>query len=101
MPDSKATRPDTGAVATEKSALSALALPRKLTQFGMFAERLFRAFWPLWTVFAVSLAALVFLAPLGLPLEAIWILGALFLLAFVAAGVWGARRFRLPPRDVG
>ncbi|MEM8582587.1 MAG: DUF4175 family protein, partial [Pseudomonadota bacterium] len=99
MANPKAARSDSRPAAPQTSALAALALPRKLTQLGMVAERLFRAFWPVWTVLALSLATLVFLAPLGLPLEVIWALAGLSLAGSLAAIAWGVRRFRWPIRQ--
>ncbi len=98
MADPKVARSDGRPAAPETSALAALSVPRKLTQLGMVAERLFRSFWPLWTVLALSLAVFVFLGPLGLPLEVIWAIAAVSLVGCVFSTIWGARRFRWPSR---
>lgn len=72
--------------------------PLRLTWAGLWAERLSRAFWPLWTVLLATLAVLAFGVPDMLPLEAAWAL----LVAAVAGGLWsvwhGARQFRRPRR---
>ncbi|WP_434617109.1 TIGR02302 family protein [Tabrizicola sp. M-4] len=79
-------------------ALKAIARPLRLTLLGMWAERLARCFWPLWSVLLLLLSALAFGLQDVLPLEAAWtglvlaILGALWTL-------WrGLRAFRRPTR---
>ncbi|PRY93640.1 uncharacterized protein (TIGR02302 family) [Hasllibacter halocynthiae] len=74
------------------------ALRRKiaLTRLGMTAERAVRAFWPLWTVTALTLAAALFNLHATAPIEAFWIGALAFLVAFITALVHGARRFRSP-----
>lgn len=78
--------------------LARLRLPLALTWAGMAAERLVRAFWPLWTLVAAMAAALM----LGLhdhpPVEAVWTLAALAGLAAVVFAVRGALAFRWPAR---
>ena len=67
-----------------------------LTRLGLTAERAVRAFWPLWTVTALALAAVLFNLHATAPVEAFWI-GALALGGgFVATALWGLRRFRMP-----
>lgn len=79
-------------------ALKAIARPLRLTLLGMWAERLARCFWPLWSILLLLLSALAFGVQDVLPLEAAWaglvlaILGALWTL-------WrGLRAFRRPTR---
>jgi uncharacterized protein (TIGR02302 family) len=62
----------------------------------MVAERLVRAFWPLWTAVLLALAPLMFGWQDWLPLEAFWTLVVVFGLAFATALLWGARRFKMP-----
>jgi hypothetical protein len=76
-----------------------LRRPLTLTWAGLIAERVVRAFWPFWTLLALSAAALM----LGLhdvaPVELVWVglvLAALGLLGFFA---WGLMRFRWPHRQ--
>ncbi|MCA8878967.1 MAG: TIGR02302 family protein [Rhodobacteraceae bacterium] len=73
-----------------------LAWPLRLTRLGLVAERVVRAFWPLWTVLLVVLAALLLGLHDILPLELVWT----GLLAAVATALWAAvfavRRFRWP-----
>ncbi len=83
--------------ATE-TALRRLIWPLRLTWAGLWAERLVRAFWPLWSVLAATLAALVLglhdLAPAG------WVRGGLIAagLGGLAALIFGLRAFRHPRR---
>jgi uncharacterized protein (TIGR02302 family) len=82
----------------EKSALSSIARPLRLTLLGMWAERLTRAFWPLWTVLLLALSALAFGAQDHLPLEAAWTALVLAVFATLYA-IWrGLRAFRAPTR---
>jgi uncharacterized protein (TIGR02302 family) len=70
--------------------------PLRLTWAGLWAERLTRAFWPLWTVAIAAVAAL------GLqdyaPLEFSWFAMVITALGLIWAGVYGLRQFRLPTR---
>ena len=47
-------------------ALSAIARPLRLTLLGLWAERVTRAFWPVWTVVAAMVPSFVLLALAGL-----------------------------------
>ncbi|EEW24802.1 TIGR02302 family protein [Rhodobacter ferrooxidans] len=53
-------------------ALARLTVPLRLTLAGLWAERLVRAFWPLWTLLIAVLAALAFGVQDHLPLTAVW-----------------------------
>lgn len=85
--------PDPGAAVMRR-----IRWPLRATWAGLWAERLSRAFWPLWVVALLTLAALAFGVQDSLPLEAAWA----GLVAAVLGMVWaiwhGARRFRLPRR---
>ena len=86
------TTPSTGALAR-------LIWPLRLTRAGMVAERVVRAFWPVWTFVFLALSAVAFGLFALLPPMAVWavtILGAVVLTAAIARGVL---RFRLPGRD--
>lgn len=72
--------------------------PLRLTWAGLWAERLSRAFWPLWTVILVGLSFLSFGIQDMLPLEVAWGGLVALLVAAIAALVLGARRFRMPRR---
>lgn len=78
--------------------MKSLRLPLALTQAGMLAERLLRAFWPVLSIVMAVLAALM----LGLhelaPIEVVWVLGVIASLATLWFTFRGARRFRWPRR---
>lgn len=79
-------------------ALSAIARPLRLTLLGLWAERITRSFWPVWTVLLVTLSALAFGVQDHLPLEAVW-LGAVAVLVALGWTLWNAvRGFRAPSR---
>lgn len=82
-----------------EAALKRIEFPLRLTLMGLWAERLVRAFWPLWTLLIAGLG----LAALGvqdhLPLEADWFGIVSLILASVWALIWGWRAFRRPTRD--
>lgn len=76
--------------------LPALVWPRRLTLLGLWAERLARAFWPLWTILLLAFAAAAFGVQDFGPL--LWVqigAGAVALAAVVALG-FGLRAFRRP-----
>ena len=80
------------------NALTRIERPLRLTWAGMWAERVVRAFWPLWSIMLATLAVLSFGAQDHVGLEVFW------LAAMVVAGggiwaVWfGLRRFAVPTR---
>ncbi|MEA5159844.1 TIGR02302 family protein [Cereibacter johrii] len=89
---------DTAGDPATATALARLIWPLRLTWAGLWAERLVRSFWPVWTILAATLAALVFGLQDLLPLD--WVRGGLALAALgalIAAGL-GLRAFRRPTR---
>lgn len=78
------------------TARARIARPLALTRAGMAAERLCRAFWPLWTVLLVTLAALALGLHETLPVEAVWAGAVAAATATIWAAVRGLRRFRWP-----
>lgn len=79
-------------------ALSAIARPLRLTLLGLWAERITRSCWPVWTVLLVTLSALAFGVQDHLPLEAVWF-GAVAVLVALGWTLWNAvRGFRKPTR---
>jgi uncharacterized protein (TIGR02302 family) len=81
-----------------KATLRQIETPLRLTLVGLWAERLVRAFWPLWTLAIAVLAALAFGLQDHLPLEALWF-GAVSALGGVLwALVHALRAFRRPSR---
>jgi uncharacterized protein (TIGR02302 family) len=81
---------------SDKPPLKSLVWPMRLTLVGLWAERLARVFWPLWSVLLLALAALAFgLQDLG-PLLHAQIVGGLVALLALGLLVLGYRRFRKP-----
>jgi uncharacterized protein (TIGR02302 family) len=81
---------------SDKPPLKSLVWPMRLTLVGLWAERLARAFWPLWSVLLLALATLAFgLQDLG-PLLHAQIVGGLVALLALGLLVLGYRRFRKP-----
>jgi uncharacterized protein (TIGR02302 family) len=80
------------------AALGFLTRPLRLTLLGLWAERLWRAFWPLWSVLAATLSALAFGLQDILPLEFAWSGLILAGLAIIGTGFTGIRKFRRPTR---
>ncbi|MFN4157265.1 MAG: TIGR02302 family protein [Gemmobacter sp.] len=78
--------------------LSRLKLPLAATLAGLWAERLTRAFWPLWCILIAALSALAFGLHDMLPVEAVWI-GMVSTLGGAGWALWsGLRAFRAPDR---
>ncbi len=88
-------RPDRGSAPDLSPRLSR---PLRLTRLGLTAERFARAFWPLWTVLALTAALLTTGWQDELPLEAVWGASVILALGAGAALAWGVWRFRLPSR---
>ncbi|MEY4696466.1 MAG: hypothetical protein RIT14_894 [Pseudomonadota bacterium] len=76
--------------------LTLITRPLRLTLLGLWAERLTRAFWPLWSVFLVTLSALAFGLQDMVALELAWSALVLSGLAAILCLVQGLRRFRRP-----
>ncbi len=83
-------------IQTHEPPLKSLVWPARLTLVGLWAERLSRAFWPLWSVLLLTLAVLAFgfhdLGPL------LWAQAAGIITGVVALAllVLGLRRFKRP-----
>ena len=82
-----------------EQALTRIELPLRLTLLGLWAERLSRAFWPLWALVIGGLGLISFGVLDHLPLEAGWFGLIATLLCILWALIWGIRAFRLPTRD--
>lgn len=91
---------DTDGTARTNPALKSLRWPLRLTQAGLVAEQLVRAFWPFGSVIMVVLAALLLGLHQLLPMAALWVAAALGLLAAAAALAWGLWRFSWPHRGL-
>ena len=77
-------------------ALRRLIWPLRLTRAGMVAERVTRAFWPLWSLLFVVLAAIAFGVLPALGYTGIWIAATLALGLVAWALLHGIRSFRMP-----
>jgi uncharacterized protein (TIGR02302 family) len=82
---------------TEADIYKAIRWPLRLTHWGMVAERVTRAFWPLWSVIFVALGLLMLGVQDELTVEWVWAIGAGLGIALIWALVRGVRRFRWPP----
>lgn len=80
------------------NALSVIARPLRLTLLGLWAERLVRAYWPVWTILLAVVSALAFGLQDHLPLEVLWGSVVLAGLGLVWTLGRGLRAFRRPTR---
>lgn len=82
----------------DRPALARLRWPLRLTRAGMVAERLMRAFWPVWTLLFAAFAGFAFGLAGVLSIELLWAV----LVAIAGGLAWllwrGAREFRWPTR---
>ncbi|EAQ04406.1 hypothetical protein OB2597_09689 [Pseudooceanicola batsensis HTCC2597] len=79
--------------------LSRISRPLALTRLGLLAERLARAFWPLWSVVILAAGMLMLGLHDMVAVEVVWAVGAIFaVLALVFAG-YGLWSFRWPRRE--
>jgi uncharacterized protein (TIGR02302 family) len=88
----------TGPDQSFEAALARLKWPLRLTWAGLFAERISRAFWPVWSLLFVLIAVLAFSLLDAAPLEAVWTFTVLWILAQLWFLIAGLRRFRWPRR---
>ena len=79
-------------------ALKRIERPLRLTWAGLWAERLTRAFWPLWTISLLVLASAAFGLQDILPIEAAWFGIVASMFGLIAALIHGFRDFRKPSR---
>ncbi|MGX9356557.1 TIGR02302 family protein [Roseobacteraceae bacterium S113] len=70
----------------------------RLTLAGLWAERITRAFWPVWSVLFVALGLVMLGAHEQAPIEALWATALALLAALIWALVSGIRQFRAPRR---
>ena len=88
--------PETGTPPTD--ILKPIKWPLRLTLWGMTAERITRAFWPLWSLVITALALLMLGVQDMVAVEWVWAAGAGFAAALLWALWRGARMLRLPRR---
>ena len=81
-----------------RATLKSVETPLRLTLVGLWAERLARAFWPLWSLAIALLAALAFGVQDYLPLESLWFGAVAAVGGLIWAGIYGWQRFRKPLR---
>jgi uncharacterized protein (TIGR02302 family) len=78
--------------------LKQVETPLRLTLAGLWAERLVRAFWPLWSLILGLLAAISFGLHDRLPPNAFWFGAVAALIGLIWAALAGFTRFRRPLR---
>ena len=83
---------------TSSDIFRTLRWPLALTRFGMAAENLARAFWPLWSILIFALALLMLGVQDEVAVEWVWGAGAVLGAGALWAVWYGARRFRWPSR---
>ena len=81
---------------TPESPLKSLIRPMRLTLMGLWAERLARAFWPLWSLVLIVFALLTFGVQDFGRLEWVQATGGIIILAALGLLILGTRRFRRP-----
>ncbi|WP_290685007.1 MULTISPECIES: TIGR02302 family protein [unclassified Haematobacter] len=80
------------------AALDRLKWPLRLTRWGLVAERLTQAFWPVPVILFATLAIIFFGVLDAVSIEVAWAGAVLIVVGLVAAAALGARRFRWPSR---
>ncbi|HID67497.1 MAG TPA: DUF4175 family protein, partial [Roseibacterium sp.] len=84
--------------APKSDAIKRLIWPLRLTLAGMVAERVVRAFWPVWTGLFFIFSALAFGAGSLLAPAYTWSILGLVSLGLIIFLVLGIRRFQMPTR---
>lgn len=82
-----------------KTVLNKLAWVLTLTRLGLLAERVIRAFWPLWSVIFVVISVLMMGLHDTLSVEAVWMLGIAALISTIWFLIRGLLRLKLPSRQ--
>ena len=85
--------------AATETVLDPIRRPIALTRGGMIAERVTRAFWPLWSVLFAALGLLMLGVQDMVPVEVVWTVAGLAGLGAPWALWRGLRRFRMPSRE--
>ena len=75
---------------------ASIGWPLRLTMAGIVAERITFAFWPLWTILLLIIAALAFGYLSWAPVELFWATAVAFPVAMIWMLVRGIRAFRWP-----
>ncbi len=79
--------------------LRALRWPLRITFAGLVAERITRAFWPVWTILFAALATLAFGFQDRASVELFWLFSIAVPLCLALALYQGVRAFRWPGRE--
>ncbi|WP_319826224.1 TIGR02302 family protein [Thalassovita sp.] len=79
-----------------RTILTRIRWPLRLTWAGLIAERVTRAFWPLWSVLMLAAALLMLGVQDHLAVELVWATALAILLSGLWFAVLGATRFRFP-----
>ena len=82
-----------------RKGLNAVRWPLRLTWFGLIAERLWRALWPLIAVVLVVLGLLMLGVQDSLSLEGVWAIGVVSAVLAAMSLIYAFKWFRLPSRD--
>ncbi|MBI1220561.1 MAG: TIGR02302 family protein [Rhodobacteraceae bacterium] len=82
-----------------EEAMAPLRWPLRLTRLGLLAERLTQAFWPVWSLCLLLIAAMAFGVLDQLPIEIAWAALMLGLGGIVWGLVVGIRGFHWPTQD--
>jgi uncharacterized protein (TIGR02302 family) len=80
----------------DRTVLTKIRWPLRLTWAGLMAERITFAFWPLWSVVMAAAAVLMLGLQDHIMVEIVWALTVLVALAVLGFAVLGLRRFRMP-----
>ena len=83
---------------TPEHAMARIETPLRLTLAGLWAERVARAFWPLWTVAIAAIAVAAMGVQDNLPLEAAWFALVATVIALIWTAIYGIRNFHKPTR---
>lgn len=83
---------------TAERALQRIERPLRLTLLGLWAERIARSFWPMWSLALLALSAAAFGLQDVLPLEVAWSGMVAAVLGLIWALVHGIRSFARPTR---
>lgn len=83
---------------TAERALQRIERPLRLTLLGLWAERIARAYWPMWSLALLALSAAAFGLQDVLPLEVAWSGMVATVLGLIWALVHGIRSFARPTR---
>ncbi len=81
-----------------EDSLKAMKWPLRLTEAGMWAENFWRAFWPLVSIFFAVSACLMLGLHDFLPLELVWGIAVVAVLAILGTAIYGALSYRVPSR---